>query len=366
MKKSCIFLGVHWEETDDFRKAFVSVCRDALWKILELRGIPPRLVQLISSLYSNTESAVKCGGTITDFFPVSTGVRQGCVLEPSLFSACMDWIMGNVMRRSSCGASFGDVHITDLDFADDAVIFAETIEAITEALETLSEEAEPLGLRVSWIKTKIQAFGDILEAAVDSLPVAGENVDVVETFTYLGSVVHRSTSCEAEVNRRLGLAMGAMNSLDKSVWRSRHMNRRTKVRVFRSLVMPVLLYSSEAWTLTADLRRRLDSFATISLRRIFGYHWRDHVSNQEVLDRAGMGRVTCLIRERQLRFYGHVVRFPMEDPAHRILNARDPVGWNRRRGRPNQSWLAQLGGYMKEWSMGHRSPGESRGIGAEG
>ena len=54
--------------------------------------------------------------------------------------------------------------------------------------------------------------------------------------------------------------------------------------------------------------------------------------------RAGMIRVICLIRERQLRFYRHVVRFPMDDPAQRILNAKDPVEW----GRPN-SWLAQSG-----------------------
>ena len=81
-------------------------------------------------------------------------------------------------------------------------------------------------------------------------------------------------------------------------------------------------------------------------------------SYQEVLSRAGMSRVTCLIRERQLRFYGHVVRFPMDDPAHRILNAKDPVKWNRRRGRPN-SWLAQLGDHMKEWSTG---PAQARAV----
>ena len=56
--------------------------------------------------------------------------------------------------------SFGDVRITDPDFADDAVIPAETIETLTEALETMSEESEPLGLHVSWIKTEIQAFGE--------------------------------------------------------------------------------------------------------------------------------------------------------------------------------------------------------------
>ena len=289
---------------------------------------------------------------MSDFFPVNAGVRQGCVLAPSLFSACMDWIMSRMVGRSSCGVSFGDVQITDLDFANDAVIFAETLDILKEALEGLSEEAEVLGLRVSWIKTKIQEFGDILDAAIESLSVEGQSVEFVESFTYLGSVVHRSATCGAEVNRRIGRAQGVMNSLNKTVWRSRHLTRRTKVRVFKSLVLPVLLYSSEAWTLTDGLRRRLDSFVTSSLRRIFGYRWQDRVSNQEVLDRAEMGRVTCLIRERQLRFYGHVVRFPTSDPAYQILTCKDPRGWTRPRGRPRASWLRQLGTYMNEWSIG--------------
>ena len=56
----------------------------------------------------------------------------------------------------------------------------------------------------------------------------------------------------------------------------------------------------------------------------------------------------------------HLVRIiPMDDPAHRIRNAKDPVEWNRRRGRPNSSWLAQLGDHMKEWSMG---PAQARAI----
>ena len=84
----------------------------------------------------------------------------------------------------------------------------------------------------------------------------------------------------------------------------------------------------------------------ISLRRILGYRWQDRVSNQKVLSRVRMSRVTCLIRECQLHFYGHLVRFPMDDPAHRFLNAKDPVEWNRRRGRPNSSWLTQLGDHI--------------------
>ena len=122
------------------------------------------------------------------------------------------------------------------------------------ALEGLTEESEPLGLRVSWVKTKIQAFNDILDAAVLSVSVCGEDVEVVERFTYLGSDIHVSAGCESEVNRRLGRAWGVMDSLELGVWHCRYLCGRTKDRVFLSLVLPVLLYGSETWTLTRDLR----------------------------------------------------------------------------------------------------------------
>ena len=137
----------------------------------------------------------------------------------------------------------------------------------------LNEESEPLGLRVSWVKTKIQSFNDILDAAILSVPVCGEEVEVTKRFTSLCSDIHVSTGCEPEVNRRLGQAWGVMDSLDHGVWCCRYLCRKTEVRVFKSLVLPVLLCGCETWTLTKDLRRILNSFGTRSLRRILGYRW---------------------------------------------------------------------------------------------
>ena len=199
---------------------------------------------------------------------------------------------------------------------------------------------------------KIQAFNDILDAAVETVSVLGENVDVTERFTYLGSDIHASASCEPEVRRRLGRARGAFESLDQGVWHSRYLCKRTKVRVFRALVLPVLLYGCETWTLTIDLRRSLNSFGTKSLRKILGYRWSDFVPNDRLLREAGMRSVTCIIRERQLRHFGHVARFPQVDPAHRILSLRDPRGWRRPVGRPYASWLQQAKGYFEEGGMG--------------
>ena len=82
-------------------------------------------------------------------------------------------------------ASFGNVKISDLDFTHDAVIFTETLDIPLGALEVLNEESEPLGLRASWVKTKIQAFSDILDAALLSVPICGEDAEVVERYSCL-------------------------------------------------------------------------------------------------------------------------------------------------------------------------------------
>ncbi len=103
----------------------------------------------MTGLYSGTESAVKCGAGISTSFPVNSGVRQGCVLAPSLFNTCMDWVLGKVTDQSHYGASVGNSKVSNLVFADDAVILAESLDVLVMALEILHEEAKPLGLEVS-------------------------------------------------------------------------------------------------------------------------------------------------------------------------------------------------------------------------
>ena len=74
-----------------------------------------------------------------------------------------------------------------------------------------------MGLWVSCGKTKIQAFDDILYADILSVAVCGEDVEVTERFTYLGSDVHVSACCEPEFNRHFGRAWAVMDSLDHGV-----------------------------------------------------------------------------------------------------------------------------------------------------
>ena len=331
------FLGAYV----DFRKAFDSVHRGSLWKLLYLRGIPSKIIALIQSLYSDSSSAVRIGGEISEYFAVATGVRQGCVLAPSLFNVCMDWVLGRTVEQGFRGASFGNEVFTDLDFADDAVIFAETLDSLVLFLEALSKESKHLGLQVSWIKTKIQRFIQTVDQACEKVMCCGNSVDVVEVFPYLGSRVTSDGSSLIEIDRRLGVAWGVVGSL-KRVWRSRYLSRRTKVEVFKRLVLPSLLYGCESWTLTAKLRARLDSFGTINLRRILGYKWFDFVPNKSVLQMTSMKTISGMVAERQLSMFGHVARLSRGDPVHRIISCSDPSGWKRRPGRPHRTWLRQM------------------------
>ena len=196
-------------------------------------------------------------------------MKKGLMLFMSMENLPMDVgvaaVLGRSVEGSSCGTSIGNFKLTDLDFADDAVIFAETLEVLELALEALHEETKPLGLKVSWTKTKIQDFGNLLAPDTQSVHVCGEDIEVVESFTYLGSAVHNTMESCGEVNRRLGMAYGVMDSLNKSIWRCRYLSRRTKVRVFKSLVLPVFLYGSETWTLSKALKRRINASSVVEL-----------------------------------------------------------------------------------------------------
>ena len=254
--------------------------------------------------------------------------------------------MGRTVNRGFRGASIGEVGFTDLDFADDAVIFAETMQDLVLFLEALSQEAESLGLRVSWMKTKIQHFVQAVDQVCSTVACCGEQVQVVNSFPYLGSRVSFDGKSDEEINRRLGLAWGVMSSLGVRVWRSRHLSRRTKVEVFKRLVLPVLLYGCETWTLTKKLRARLDAFGTINLRRILGYKWNDFIPNTKVLQESSMSTITKIVLERQKSMFVHVARFPTRDSAHQILSCANPPLWKRGRGRPAHTWLKQMDVYF--------------------
>ncbi|KAI8479500.1 hypothetical protein Bbelb_374020 [Branchiostoma belcheri] len=211
--------------------AFDSVDRQCLWKVLTILGVPSKLLDLLSLLYSDTTSCVLANGQTSDSFTINSGVRQGCVLAPTIFKTAIDHVMANTVSQSSCGASFGNVTISDLDYVDDVAILAEVVQE-----------------------------------------------EVVNKFNYLGSTITSDCKSTADIRIRVGRAATAMANLSK-IWSDRRLSVHTKLRLYNSLVLSILLYGAEAWTLTSTQDRQLDAFDAKCLRRILGIRWYDCATN---------------------------------------------------------------------------------------
>ena len=125
--------------------------RNSLWSILKSIGIPPKLVDIIKTLYSFTHSMVRGSGTISEAFSIYSGVRQGCVLAANLFNTATDRILNNTTQALTLGVNYDESGqlITYLDYADDIVIFSDILDTLMDALFISNEQSQKLGLHVS-------------------------------------------------------------------------------------------------------------------------------------------------------------------------------------------------------------------------
>jgi len=100
-----------------------------------------------------------------------------------------------------------------------------------------------------------------------------------------------------ECLRRLGITATVMQRLER-VCSQQHLSLTTKLRIYSTCILPVLLYGSESWTLLQSEWDKLESFHIRCQRRILHINWYDFVSNAEVLSRTGLARVATIIKRR--------------------------------------------------------------------
>ncbi|KAL9953192.1 hypothetical protein ACROYT_G040569 [Oculina patagonica] len=228
----------------DFQKAFDSVHRDPLWKILRSYGVPPKMVTLMSSFYQQFECSVIVDGNLSEWFPVKSGVRQGCIISPILFLLTIDWIMRTTTADRPRGIQWTLFsQLEDLEFADDLAALSTNRHHLQEKTDRLNRFAKQAGLQINTSKSKVMYIN-----ATPDVPITadGEPLDFVEEFTYLGSLVAKDSAARKDIKERLGKARGAFTRL-QPVWRSKQYSLRTKLRLYNSIVKPVLLYGAECW-----------------------------------------------------------------------------------------------------------------------
>jgi len=204
-------------------------------------------------------------------------------------------------------------------------------------------------LNTSWSKTKIQNLGHGVTPA--SVQLQGHVVESTDRFTYLGSDIHSSERSTPEILRRIGLASNIFGRL-ANIWKRTGLSLQTKIRLYNALVISVLLYGSETWTLLKADERRLEAFHMNCQRRILGIRWFHFVTNASVTSQTGEEGLAIRICRRRLSIFGHVRRLPEATPAHSALRLAVDARtggkpdirpeWKRQRGRPCRTWVQQI------------------------
>ena len=140
-----------------------------------------------------------------------------------------------------------------------------------------------------------------------------------DSFTYLGSTLSREATIDVEVNNRLSKTNSAFGRLRKKVWDRHGISQETKLKVYMAVVLTVLLYACESWTVNSRHARKLNHFHTKCLRIILSIMWQDMVTDTEVLSRASRPSIHTLLQKSQVRWAGHVTRVPDDRLPKQLL-----------------------------------------------
>ena len=130
----------------DYTKAFHCVDHNKLCKILQEMGMPDHLTCILRNLYAGQEATVRTGHGTTDWFQIGKGVCQGCILSPCLFNLYEEYIMQNArLDGAQVGIKIAGRNISNLRYAGDITLMAESEEELNSFLMKVKEESEKAG-----------------------------------------------------------------------------------------------------------------------------------------------------------------------------------------------------------------------------
>ena len=235
------------------------------------------------------------------------------------------------LEEAQAGIKIAGRNLSNLRYADDTTLMAESEEELKSILMKVKEEREKVGLKLNIQKTKIMASGPITSWEID-----GETMETVSDFIFLGSKITADGDCSHEIKRCLLLGRKVMTNLDR-ILKSRDITLPTKVCLVKAVVFPVVMYGCESWTVKKAERQRIDAFEVRCWRRVLRVLWTARRSNQSILKEISPG---CSLEGRMLKlklqYFGHLMRRVDSLEKTPMLGG---IGGRRRRGRQRMRWL---------------------------
>ena len=193
----------------------------------------------------------------------------------------------------------------------------------------MKEESEKVGLKLNIQKTKITA-----SSRITSWQIGGETV---ADFIFWGSKIAADGDCSHEIkDARLLLGRIVMTNLD-SILKSRDITLPTKVHLVKAMVIPLVMYGCESWTVKKAECQRIDAFEMWCWRRLLRVLWTARRSNQFILKVISPGcSLEGLLLKLELQYFGHLMQ-RAESFEKTLMLGKIEGRW--RRGRQRMKWL---------------------------
>ena len=202
------------------------------------------------------------------------------------------------MDEAQAGIKITRRNISNLRYADDTTLMAESEEELKSLLMKVKEDNGKVGLKLNIQKTKIVASGPITSWQIDG--------ETVADLIFLGSKITADGDCSHETKRHLLLRRKVMTNL--SILKSRDITLSTKVCLVKAVVFPVALYGCESWTIKKAERRRIDAFELWHWRRLLKVPWAAGRSNQSILKEISPGiSLEGMMLKLKLQYLGHLM-----------------------------------------------------------
>ena len=232
----------------DFKKAFDSVPRQVLFQKLLNYGINGKFYDCLVNIYSNDIACIKIGDCLTPSFLANQGVKQGCILSPTLFNIFLSDFQPLIETDACDPVQLSDLtNLGCLIWADDILLLSKSKEGLQNMLNALNIYAKKNGMALNIKKTKIMIFNKTGRHLSRNFYFGNERLDTTRQYKYLGFLVTPSGEINSGLKDLKDRALRAFSKLKNKMGITFRNQPSITIKIFRSIVEPILLYASDWW-----------------------------------------------------------------------------------------------------------------------
>lgn len=322
----------------DFKQAFDKIKRDQLLAAMAEFKIPAKIRRLVQMTLSNTTAFVRTDYGDTKEFKTTRGVRQGDALSATLFNIALEYVLRKLNTKGSLRCKGSQI----IAYADDLVVMTKRREIMESILKEIETEGRKIGLEINIEKTKFMKIGQRLKEK--SVKIGENSFEVVNKIKYLGTVISDVRNKQEELQDKIQTANKAFYT-NKKILSNKSIDKKTKIKIYKTMIKPILTYSAETVTLTQKEENKLQITERKIIRTIVGnVKTKENevrpLMNYEIEKELEGENIVTTIKAMRIRWLGHLWR---AGPKSKI---REVVEWEpgrrRRKGRPKSTWIKEV------------------------